>query len=92
KKIDVPVFTLDTKDVQDIGEKAIEEAKRVGQNPVILDTAGRLQIDTDLMAELMLLDRAFKPSEKLLVVDAMTGQEAVNVAETFNTQLDVTGL
>ncbi len=92
KKIDVPVFTLDTKDVQEIGEKAIEEARRVGQNPVILDTAGRLQIDTELMAELLLLDRSLEPSEKILVVDAMTGQEAVNVAETFNTQLDVTGL
>jgi signal recognition particle subunit SRP54 len=92
KKIDVPVFTLDTKDVQEIGEKAIEEAKRVGYNPVILDTAGRLQIDTELMAELLLLDRSLEPSEKILVIDSMTGQEAVNVAETFNTQLDVTGL
>ncbi|MDR3614638.1 MAG: signal recognition particle protein [Candidatus Obscuribacterales bacterium] len=92
KKIDVPVFTLDTKDVQEIGEKSIEEAKKIGYNPVILDTAGRLQIDTDLMAELLLLDRSLEPAEKILVVDAMTGQEAVNVAETFNTQLDVTGL
>src|ERR1700733_9865946 len=54
KKIDIPVFTLDTKDVQEIGEKAVEHARTVGHNPVILDTAGRLQIDTDLMAELML--------------------------------------
>jgi signal recognition particle subunit SRP54 len=92
KKIDIPVFTLDTKDVQEIGEKAVEHARTVGHNPVILDTAGRLQIDTDLMAELMLLDRALEPSEKILVIDSMTGQEAVNVAETFNTQLDVTGL
>jgi signal recognition particle subunit SRP54 len=92
KKIDIPVFTLATKDVQEIGEKAVEEANRVGYNPVILDTAGRLQIDTELMAELLLLDRTLQPSEKILVIDAMTGQEAVNVAETFNTQLDVTGL
>jgi len=93
KQVDVPVFTLDSnKDVFEIGRQAIDEAKRLGLNPVILDTAGRLQIDTDLMAEILILDRAFEPSEKLLVVDAMTGQEAVNVAETFNTQLDVTGI
>lgn len=93
KQIDVPVFALSAvEEVFEIGQKAIEEAKRLGLNPVILDTAGRLQIDTDLMAEVLLLDRAFEPSEKLLVVDSMTGQEAVNVAETFNTQLDVTGI
>ncbi len=93
KQIDVPVFTIpDSKDVQDIGEKAVEEAEKKGYSPVILDTAGRLQIDTDLMAELLLLDRSLKPTEKILVVDSMTGREAVNVAETFNTQMDVTGL
>jgi signal recognition particle subunit SRP54 len=92
KQIDVPVFTLPNTEVFEIGQQAIEEAKRLGLNPVIFDTAGRLQIDTELMAEILLLDRAFEPSEKLLVVDAMTGQEAVNVAETFNTQLDVTGI
>jgi signal recognition particle subunit SRP54 len=93
KQIDVPVFDVEgSSDVVDITQKAIEEARKVGQNPVILDTAGRLQIDTDLMAELLLLDRAFEPAEKLLVVDSMTGQEAVHVAETFNTQLEVTGV
>ncbi|HEY9775664.1 MAG TPA: signal recognition particle protein [Planktothrix sp.] len=93
RQIGVEVFTIpDSKDVQDIGEKAIEEAKQGHYNPVILDTAGRLQIDTDLMAELLLLDRSLEPNEKILVVDSMTGQEAVNVAETFNTQLDVTGI
>jgi len=93
KQVDVPVFTLGQgTDVFEIAGQAIDEAKRLGLNPVILDTAGRLQIDTDLMAEILLLDRAFEPSEKLLVVDSMTGQEAVNVAETFNTQLDVTGI
>lgn len=92
-QIDVRVFTIpDSKDVQDIGEKAIEEAKHGGYSPVILDTAGRLQIDTDLMAELLLLDRSLEPNEKILVIDSMTGQEAVHVAETFNTQLDVTGI
>ena len=93
KQIDVPVFSQESgADVTDISRAAIAMAAQEGFNPVILDTAGRLQIDTELMAEVLLLDRAFKPREKLLVVDAMTGQEAVHVAETFNTQLNVTGI
>ncbi len=93
RQVGIPVFTIEgSKDVTDITARAIEQAKSVGYNPVIVDTAGRLQIDTELMAELMLLDRGYTPSEKLLVVDSMTGQEAVNVAETFNTQLDITGV
>lgn len=93
KQVNIRVFTIPgSTDVSNITAKAIEEAKTVGHNPVIIDTAGRLQIDTELMAELMLIDRGFEPSEKLLVVDSMTGQEAVNVAETFNTQLDITGV
>ncbi len=92
-QIDVPVYAQESGvDVFDISKAAIEQARQQGLNPVILDTAGRLQIDTELMAEVLLLERAFKPKEKLLVVDAMTGQEAVQVAETFNTQLDVTGI
>lgn len=79
-------------DVQEIAEAAVKEAKEKGLSPVILDTAGRLQVDTPLMAELLIIDRFLKPQEKILVVDSMTGQEAVNVAETFNTQLDLTGL
>lgn len=93
KQVEIPVFTIPgCTDVTEIGSRAVEEARRLGLSPVILDTAGRLQIDTELMAELMLLDRGLEPSEKLLVVDSMTGQEAVNVAETFNTQLETTGL
>jgi signal recognition particle subunit SRP54 len=93
KQVDVPVFTIEaSQDVQDIAEKAIALAKEKGYNPVILDTAGRLQVDTPLMAELLIIDRLLQPSEKILVIDSMTGQEAVNVAETFNTQLDLTGL
>ena len=92
-QIDVPVYAQESgADVFDISKAAIALARQENLNPVILDTAGRLQIDTDLMAEVLLLERAFKPKEKLLVIDAMTGQEAVNVAETFNTQLDVTGI
>lgn len=79
-------------DVQTIVQHALNHAKENGFNVVILDTAGRLQIDTDMMAELLLIDRIFAPHEKLLVIDAMTGQEAVNVAENFDAQLGLTGL
>ena len=79
-------------DVQSIVQHALNHAKENGFNVVILDTAGRLQIDTDMMAELLLIDRIFAPHEKLLVIDAMTGQEAVNVAENFDAQLGLTGL
>lgn len=79
-------------DVQSIVSHALDYAKSNGFNVVILDTAGRLQIDTDMMAELLLIDRIFNPHEKLLVIDSMTGQEAVNVAENFDAQLNLTGL
>lgn len=81
-----------SKDVKSIAQNAIAYAKANGFNVVILDTAGRLQIDTEMMAELLILDRLLQPQEKLLVIDAMTGQEAVNVAENFNAQLEITGL
>ncbi len=88
-----PVFTIDSStDVQQIVTQAIEHAKNNGFNVVIIDTAGRLQIDNEMMAELMLIDRAFNPQEKLLVIDSMLGQQAVSVAENFNTQLDITGI
>lgn len=91
--IGVEVFTVpDEKNVQSIVSNAINYAKEKGFNVLILDTAGRLQIDTDMMAELLLIDRIFNPQEKLLVIDAMTGQEAVNVAENFDAQLALTGL
>lgn len=93
EQVGVPVFTIpESKDVHSIAEQAIQKAKEEKLNPVILDTAGRLQVDPELMAELLILDRSLEPAEKILVVDAMTGQEAVNVAETFNTQLDITGV
>lgn len=93
KEIGVEVFAKEeTKDVQDIVRSAIDYAKNNGFNVLILDTAGRLQIDTDMMAELLLIDRIFAPHEKLLVIDSMTGQEAVNVAENFDAQLSLTGL
>ena len=93
EQIDVPVYSEEnSKDVQSIIQNAINYAKEKGFNTLILDTAGRLQIDTEMMAELLLIERIFHPSEKLLVIDSMTGQEAVNVAENFNAQLDITGL
>lgn len=93
KDIETEVFTIpDCKDVRHIVQSAIDYAKEKGFNILILDTAGRLQIDVDMMAELLLIDRMFNPHEKLLVIDAMTGQEAVNVAENFDAQLGLTGL
>ena len=93
KEIETEVFTIEgSTNVQEIVSKAIDYAKENGFNTLILDTAGRLQIDTDMMAELLLIDRIFKPQEKLLVIDAMTGQEAVHVAENFDAQLNLTGL
>ena len=93
KEIGIEVFSDEnSKDVQSIIQNAINYSKEKGYNTLILDTAGRLQIDTEMMAELLLIDRVFKPAEKLLVIDAMTGQEAVNVAENFDAQLSITGL
>lgn len=87
------VFAIDNyTDVQNIAQKAIRYAADNGFDVVILDTAGRLQIDTEMMAELLILDRTVNPVEKLLVIDSMTGQEAVNVAENFNAQLEITGI
>ncbi len=93
QEIGCEVFTIpDSKDVQNIVQNAINYAKEKGFNVLILDTAGRLQIDTDMMAELLIIDRVFHPHEKLLVIDSMTGQEAVHVAENFDSQIGLTGL
>ena len=93
QEIGCEVFSIDNStDVQNIVQSAINYAKENGFNVVILDTAGRLQIDTDMMSELLIIDRVFRPHEKLLVIDAMTGQESVNVAENFDAQIGLTGL
>jgi len=93
KQISIPVYAEEeNKDVREIVTNAVNYAKENGYNSVIVDTAGRLQIDTELMAELLILDRFFEPAEKLLVIDAMMGQEAVNVARTFDEQLGITGI
>lgn len=93
KQIDVPVFTMGEKvNPVDISKGALEYARNNGLNVVIIDTAGRLHIDEELMNELKDVKEAVKPDEILLVVDSMTGQDAVNVAESFNSQLDITGI
>lgn len=76
----------------DIAREAVEHAKKHGNDPVIIDTAGRLHIDDALMKELADITSAVNPNETLLVVDAMTGQDAVNVAESFNNQLEISGI
>lgn len=92
-QINTECFTIDgSTNVTEIVQKAKDYAKENNYNVIILDTAGRLQIDTDMMAELMLIDRMFHPDEKLLVIDSMVGQEAVNVAENFDEQLGLTGI
>ncbi|SQC07372.1 signal recognition particle protein [Clostridium perfringens] len=93
KQIDIPGFSMGDKvKAVDIAKAAIEHAKDNGNNVVIIDTAGRLHIDEDLMQELKDVKEVSNPSEILLVVDAMTGQDAVNVAETFNNSLDLSGI
>ncbi len=90
-RVDVPFYSEAT-DPVNVARGAIEEAQRLGRNIVIVDTAGRLQIDTDLMDELRAIDAAVEPQNTLLVVDAMTGQEAVNVAEAFNEAVGLDGV
>ncbi len=91
-QIDVPVFSAPSEtDPLVVAELAVQEAQARGYQVLIFDTAGRLQVDTELMAELLILDRRFQPQEKLLVVDALIGQEAARVAETFQAQIGLTG-
>ena len=91
-QIDVPVFEMGQIDPCEIAKKAISHAKDYGNDIVILDTAGRLHIDTELMDELLRLKEQFTPEEILLVIDSMTGQDAVNVAKSFNEKLGITGV
>lgn len=93
EQLDMPVFSLGTEaNPVDIAKQAIDKAKEEHLDYVIIDTAGRLHVDTDLMNELQEIKETVPPDEIFLVVDAMTGQDAVNVAESFNEQLDVTGV
>ena len=93
KQTGIEVYSKDgLTNVVQIVEEAVQYAYNNGFDVLIIDTAGRLQIDTQMMAELLLIDRTFKPSEKLLVIDSMIGQEAVNVAQMFDEQLNITGM
>ena len=92
EKAGVEVFEKGNKDAVKTAKEGVKYAESRGADVVIIDTAGRLQIDEVLMEELAEIKKAVKPAEILLTVDAMTGQEAVNVAETFNAKLDVTGV
>ncbi len=93
KQINVPVYSESIESrPPEIAQRALEHARQEMINVVILDTAGRLQIDQALMDELKQIQAAVHATERLLVVDAMTGQEAVKVAETFNAEIDLTGV
>lgn len=92
KQANVPVFTMGTEKPEIIAEKAVRHAKDYGNDIVILDTAGRLHIDETLMGELTRIKEAVTVDEVLLVVDAMAGQDAVNVAKAFNEAVAVDGI
>ena len=92
EKAEVPVFEMGTQDPVTISKKAIAHAKDYGNDIVIIDTAGRLHIDEELMQELQNIKQEVEPNEILLTIDSMTGQDAVNVAKTFNEKLDITGV
>ena len=93
EKLDIPVFTMGDKvSPVEIAKQSVAYAKQKGYDMVFIDTAGRLHIDEELMNELKAIKSETKPTEILLTVDAMIGQDAVNVAETFNELLDITGV
>ncbi len=93
EQINVPVYTeIDSKDVVSIAKNAIAEAKKKGNDVVIVDTAGRLAVDEEMMNEISAVKEAINPNEILFVVDSMTGQDAVNTAKEFNDRLDFTGV
>ncbi len=91
-QLNIPVFQMGQIDPVDIARAGIEHAKKHGNDLVFLDTAGRLHIDEALMQELQNIKAAVEPAEILLVVDAMTGQDAVNAASAFDQALDITGV
>lgn len=93
KAVNTPVFTVrESNEPLVIAKAALEEAQRKGCNVLIVDTAGRLQIDEALMDELVQLKKGIRPHEILLAVDALTGQDAVNIAEGFNEKLGIDGI
>ncbi len=92
KQIDVPVFEMGTDvDPVEIARQGVANARERGVDTVIIDTAGRLQIDEEMMGELARIKEVVRPDDTLLVVDAMTGQEAANLTRTFHEQIGITG-
>ncbi len=91
KQLDIPVFEMGQTNPEKIVKQGLEYAAKNGFDLVIVDTAGRLHIDEVMMDEIQMIEKIAKPSEVLLTIDAMTGQDAVNVAETFNKALHITG-
>lgn len=91
-QLDIPVFQMGQTDPVDIAKAAVAHAKAHGNDMVFLDTAGRLHVDEALMAELRNIKAAVDPTEIILVVDAMIGQDAVNAAKAFDDELDITGV
>src|SRR5690606_10725709 len=93
EQIGVPVYTEEgNMNPVQIAQSAIKEAKRAGNDVVIIDTAGRLAIDEQMMNEISAIKKAVNPNEILFVVDSMTGQDAVNTAKEFNDRLDFNGV
>ena len=92
QQVDVPVFQMGQIDPVDIAKAGIEHAKNHGNDLVFIDTAGRLHVDEELMEQLKVMKAAIDPTEILLIVDAMIGQDAVNAAKAFDEALDITGV
>ncbi|WP_094605488.1 Signal recognition particle protein [Sporomusa silvacetica DSM 10669] len=92
EQLEIPVFTMGQDNPVNIAKKAVDQALMMARDIVIIDTAGRLHINEELMNELKSIKQTVKPHEILLVVDAMTGQDAVNVAESFNNDLGIDGI
>ena len=92
QQVDVPVFQMGQIDPVDIARAGIEHAKQHGNDIVFIDTAGRLHVDEELMEQLKVMKAAVDPTEILLIVDAMIGQDAVNAAKAFDEALDITGV
>ena len=92
KELDIPVYSEDSKDAVSIAKNGVCYAKENGYDYVLIDTAGRLHIDDNLMDELQSIKNLVKPEETLLVIDSMMGQDAINVITGFNSKLDLTGV
>ena len=91
-QINVPVFSLEEKNALKVAKEALNEARKQACNVLIVDTAGRLHVDSEMMDEVAAIKDALKPNEILFVVDSMTGQDAVNTAREFNNRIDFDGV